>query len=952
MKKILFSLLLSICCFISNAQNPIHYTPKQGFPSNNIYDAKQDSNGFMWFATNRGIVKYDGVNTKVFTIKDGLPNNDVFLLEADKQGRIWFLSKSKYQGYIKNDSIHTFLYPDDQAARPYITISDSIVWFSGCEWTYKFENDELKKVRRESFTRKNIGFNLLNSQYIRYDNAKLYVDDSNHNLLYIIPVENNVLNLASVLSCKSVDNGLIYNNVFYFITEKGILLINFSSKKARYYTFKELIKQEAISNVRCNALPSEIQVSTSGYLITFNYNLELVDTPISFPNHIKYHNSYRDKDGNIWLTDLSEGITLFTNTQRQNQYYLKNKKVQKIGFVNGELFAGVRNDAYYKFSTEKNRFQKALKFPVDENIYHIKSDQQKETTYFISSTNIYRLNRESKEKEQTINDFIINGAKDFIEYEGYLYKITVGGLEILNLRNQQRKNIGKRGLMHAEVFNDSIYIAGSDGLFMLKNDSLIKPTVNSELLNVSINTLSKDKQYLFVGTNGTGLYLYNNEVTHLKNTENLAIQKVLKKENILWLATNRGVKRMELDKNDIANSKITNTFYEADGLLENNVNDIIIKDNMLFVASDLGVVQIDLNNPLYKKKPKLYFKNVEDTLHVNYAKNNHIPITFAVLDYVNQEYFTYKYRLLPFQKKWIETTTKTINFSNLSPKLYTLEVQAKDQHGNKIIERININVIPAWWQKGWMKLLYLFFGILLFVGLIKIIQHRIQKKELKKRIREKHIARLELQALRSQMNPHFVYNSLNAIQYYIQRNEVELSEKYLSKFATLIRLFFEYSRKKHITLEAEIALLHNYLEIEQLRFEDHLQYSISVDQQLNTYECIIPSMILQPIVENAVNHGIFHKEESGFVHIHFKYINATSFQVEVKDDGIGIEKAQEISRKSVKNYESRSSDIILERIQILNQQKDWEINNQVKDLFKLQETQGTLVILTFNQLEK
>lgn len=952
MKKTFFFLLLSIYCFINEAQNLIHYTPKHGFPSNNIYDAKQDSNGFMWFATNRGIVKFDGVNTKVFTIKDGLPNNDVFLLKADKQERIWFLSKSKYQGYIKNDSIHTFLYPDDQAARPYITISDSIVWFSGHEWTYKFENDKLKKAKRESYTKKDIGFNLLNSHYIRYDNTKLCIDDSNHNLLYTISIESNISNLNSIFLSKSVDNGLIYNNVFYFITNKGILLINFSSKKARYYTFKELIKQETISNVRCNALPSEIQISTSGHLLAFNYNLELIDKPITFPNHIKYQNSYRDKDGNIWLTDLSEGITLFTNTQYQNQYYLKNKKVQKIELVNGELYAGVRNDSYYKFSTAKNRFEKILKFPVNENVYHIKKDSENSTTYLISSSNIYKLNEESKEAEQTVNNFIINGAKDLIEYEDCLYKVTVGGLEILNLKNQHQKNIDKRGLMHAEVFNNNIYIAGSDGLFILKNDSLIKPVVNSELLNVSINTLLKDKNCLFVGTNGTGLYLYNDKITHLKNTENLAIQKVLKKENVLWLATNRGVKRIALDKNDIANSKITNTFYEADGLLENNVNDIIIKDSTLFVASDLGVARIALNNSLYKKKPKLYFNNFEDMLCVNYAENNQIPITFAVLDYVNQEYFTYKYRLLPYQKKWIETTTKTINFSNLSPKLYTLEVQAKDQHGNKTIKTISINVIPAWWQKGWMKLIYLFLGILLFVGLVKIIQHRIQKKELKKRIREKHIARLELQALRSQMNPHFVYNSLNAIQYYIQRNEVELSEKYLSKFATLIRLFFEYSRKKNITLKAEIALLHNYLEIEQLRFEDHLQYSISVDQQLDVYECIIPSMILQPIVENAVNHGIFHKEESGFVHIHFKYINATSFQVEVKDDGIGIEKAQEISRTSVKNYESRSSDIILERIQILNQHKEWGISYQVQDLFKLKETQGTLVTLTFNQLEK
>src|SRR5690606_12049967 len=125
---------------------------------------------------------------------------------------------------------------------------------------------------------------------------------------------------------------------------------------------------------------------------------------------------------------------------------------------------------------------------------------------------------------------------------------------------------------------------------------------------------------------------------------------------------------------------------------------------------------------------------------------------------------------------------------------------------------------------------------------------RIRKKEETKAQQEKRVAGLELQALRSQMNPHFVHNSLNAIQYFIQRNEVELSENYLSKFSQLIRLFFEYSRKQNITIEEELVLLKNYLEIEQLRFEEKLHYKIEVDESIDQEEQLIPSMLLQPIV--------------------------------------------------------------------------------------------------------
>ncbi|WP_373942203.1 histidine kinase [Polaribacter sejongensis] len=119
---------------------------------------------------------------------------------------------------------------------------------------------------------------------------------------------------------------------------------------------------------------------------------------------------------------------------------------------------------------------------------------------------------------------------------------------------------------------------------------------------------------------------------------------------------------------------------------------------------------------------------------------------------------------------------------------------------------------------------------------------------------------LELKALRSQMNPHFVHNSLNAIQYYIQQNDVETSENYLAKFSKLMRQFFDYSRRKSVSLSEEISLLENYLQIEKLRFEEKIEYEIKVDPELDIEEEQIPSMLIQPLVENAINHGLFHKK--------------------------------------------------------------------------------------------
>lgn len=207
----------------------------------------------------------------------------------------------------------------------------------------------------------------------------------------------------------------------------------------------------------------------------------------------------------------------------------------------------------------------------------------------------------------------------------------------------------------------------------------------------------------------------------------------------------------------------------------------------------------------------------------------------------------------------------------------------------------------------------------------------------------------ELKALRSQMNPHFVHNSLNAIQYYIQRNEVEISEDYLVKFSKLIRLFFEYSRRQNITIEEEINLLKNYLEIEKLRFEDKINYKINVDPKIDITEQTLPAMMLQPIVENAINHGLFHKKEKGNITISFKFIDEFSFEITIEDDGIGFLKTEEIYKTSKRSYQSHSSSVLKERLELFQLSNEWNVTYVMEDLSVNSERNGTKVTLIFKE---
>ena len=270
-----------------------------------------------------------------------------------------------------------------------------------------------------------------------------------------------------------------------------------------------------------------------------------------------------------------------------------------------------------------------------------------------------------------------------------------------------------------------------------------------------------------------------------------------------------------------------------------------------------------------------------------------------------------------------------------------------DQHNNESYGSQYILILPAWWQTTRAKAGFLLlFGLLLY-ALFKYIQLRIRKTEMKKT----KLAGLELQALRSQMNPHFVHNSLNAIKYYIQRNEVEMSEEYLTKFAQLIRLFFDFSRRETVSLKEEINLLSLYLQIEQLRFEEKLNFRIEIDERLDLEESRLPTMLLQPIIENAVNHGVFHKKGPGLVCLEIKYISQHSFQVIIEDDGIGVNSAKSINVISSKNYKSKSSEVLKDRLELLNKSKRWEVSYAIEDLADNNNNQGTRVSLLFNLKE-
>jgi tetratricopeptide (TPR) repeat protein len=230
-----------------------------------------------------------------------------------------------------------------------------------------------------------------------------------------------------------------------------------------------------------------------------------------------------------------------------------------------------------------------------------------------------------------------------------------------------------------------------------------------------------------------------------------------------------------------------------------------------------------------------------------------------------------------------------------------------------------------------------FLLVIIFIATLFIRMSRIKS--------EHKTVLIEQKMLRLQMNPHFIFNALSNIMNFIESKKTDKATVYLANFSSLLRSTLETTRKEHITLEEEIQGLINYLELQKLRYGNIFEYAIEVDKKLDPADITIPPMMIQPFIENAIEHGIRHKKSKGHIIIRF-IVKGKSIICEIEDDGIGREKAYEVVYKTRKGHKSMATDIINDRIKVINKKMKQKIQMDIIDLkSKDDEPIGTKVVL-------
>ena len=202
--------------------------------------------------------------------------------------------------------------------------------------------------------------------------------------------------------------------------------------------------------------------------------------------------------------------------------------------------------------------------------------------------------------------------------------------------------------------------------------------------------------------------------------------------------------------------------------------------------------------------------------------------------------------------------------------------------------------------------------------------------------------------MRSQMNPHFIFNALNSVNSFIAVNDERSANRYLSEFSTLMRSVLENSDEDFIPLAKEIELLELYVKLEHNRFKDKFDYKIAIDKEIPLELFSIPPMLLQPYIENAIWHGLRYKKEKGNLNINMVYIDSESVEITIEDDGVGRQKSMEMKTKNQLKQKSKGMSTIKNRIKILNDMYKDKIGVVVEDANP--DGSGTKVIVTLRKI--
>jgi ligand-binding sensor domain-containing protein len=925
-----------------------HYSAESGLPSSEVYHVYQDSEGYIWIATDMGVSRFDGYEFENFDLEDGLPDNTIFEIYEDYKGRIWFLSFSMKLSYYYKDSIYSYKYNDVikehfvrdrllQKLSFYVDKKDNI--YLGLQKYNIFKinsSGDISKIVKDHDELLNLYH--INNKYFNvnspllYDKVRIFNSDTSVVKDLSISIEGGNENQYV---CKS-DNSYFLSSKYnlYHIRNDSIIAQRAFDKQILWMNLDDN------DNLWVGLAGGAIRISKKD--INKNRDVLFEKQDIS--------SVMRDKEGGYWFSTLHNGIyyvsslKIKTLTQNDGLFSSRVEIIEKDN--NSNLWAGHNEPGITVLNGEQVIDKISLPSRKAEGISDIvfSPDDFAHVVRWdgIFSYDVNDRKRHSKllEKNDRMNSifFFENNKRVFCGYWGI--KIYEGDKMIF--KSCKESNFCHRitSLYYSEK-DDILYLGGLNGFWQYKDNEFKHLGERNDLLYYRVVDIVPFKEYLALATRGGGLILYNDnfiyQITKQHGLLSNSVNSLSVKGNDIWIAQNRGLSKITFHDVESELYDIHNLTTQ-DGLPSSEVNDISIDDSIVYVATSKGLSYFNFLN--LKKNtipPPVKIKNVkisgtDTSIQSSYKldhNRNFFSITYVGLSYRQAGNITYRYKMNGLNDQWTITERNRKTFTTLPPGDYEFVVQAQNEDGVWSSDSANIKfqIDAPFWKEWWFIASVIVFvvGLLWLVFYFRLSMIR-RRNELMQDINE-----YKQKILRQQMNPHFIFNTLNSIQYFLLDEDTTSSLNYLTKFAKMMRIVLDNSQQTFVPIEDEIRGLNLYLELEALRFEESFDYQIKVDDEINTYEHKVPALILQPYVENSIRHGLLHKRNKGFLKVHISKKDESLLCV-IEDDGVGRKRAEEIKMSKGPMKQSLGSKITEDRINVLNSLYSDEIDVQYVDL--------------------
>jgi sensor histidine kinase YesM len=937
-----FYLLTTVYSF---AQQPSHFfIGKDEFEGIQIYDVIQDDKLNYWFASDHGFYKYDGYTFREIECK-GLKGLSAFGFVKNKNGLIFCYNLNNQILKIENDHCSIFyeLKEGERSPDLFIHITEDNYLAVICKDLILFnENGQRQNSEKLKPNYHGFPFILNNGKSISHmieRDSMTVIEGKNVKVhpLKVDPNETDGLLIFFRIKVKEYAVDLTNKNYFSFDEKDYSLKL---LKEHPYHNVKEFYRfynendqlwvAGTVSGVQIIADPESANTSD-----------------IMFSNYL-ISDVFHDHEGNILLSTFNNGIIVIPNLIIPD--ILPNSEEHSIvsifhdielgwlmGTLKGQLllFDGKQ---YKILSNEGSRpLQSIFGWP---DFPYVLFDDGAVKAYNKKSGKISLI------YEGSLKDAaIIDETSVYLALNTSACKLKITGKDDFTKEFVQSLNI-RTYSVGVEQKSQHLYIATSDGLKIISPEGKTK-TARFENETVFANDIGIYQGKVYVATKTKGILIY--EKGTILRRLNLPIRK--KESEIykikiagdrIYLNTSNGLIIMDLK------GKLITQLNKVHGFSNKKIFDFDIKDQEIWIAHSKGIQTLNLYHLTNEiQKPLIRISSV----HVNNSRLKELAskmefepdqrkflFTFSSPTLRNKDNISYHYKLVGYDSEWqiVQYNDNSIIYNALESGTYTFLVKAENQGVFSETKAFSFVILTPFYAQWW----FIVALILIFLATVIVLYKRQLKIQQKKAQYINELTSSKLTAIQSQMNPHFIFNSLNSIQDLVLKGDIDNSYVFITKFSNLVRRTLNYSDKEFIDFEQEIKLIELYLSLEKLRFKENLEYSIETN---GIEDIILPPMLIQPFIENALIHGLLHKEGTKILRIRFSLEECLICEIE--DNGIGRAKSKEIKERQGSFHDSFSGNAIKKRFEILDRHFGGSLGFNYLDLIERNEPSGTKVIL-------